>query len=424
MLHEKMAGDLAMNDTISIDRGRGSGTLWIRRGLVFILPLLVIIGAIVLVMLMGQLKPKPDEKETEVKALPVLTEMAVTENVTLSVMAQGEVQPRTKINIVPQVSGKISYMSPDFIEGGQFKKGDLLVRIEPAEYKLRVVQARANVAQAETVLTREKSESEIALQDWQELRTGETPSALTLREPQMAEAAARLESAKAQLEEAKLHLNRTSIYAPFTGRVTMRHVDQGEFVTIGNRLGEVYSVAVVDVKIPMTNQDLGRAGLTLGFKARETNPGIPVTLSANVAGRYATWDGEIVRTDSGFDPKTRVLFAYVEVKDPFGAGASDGVPLAPGLFVTADIQGESLPGTVVIPRSGLRGKDQVYVAMSDGTMTIKTVEVASSDRNRAIISSGLVSGASVITSPIRGAAEGMKVDVVERTASADTRSAE
>lgn len=407
-----------MGETVNIENARVGRGLWIRRGLVFMAPVLVIAGAIVLVILMGQLKPKPEEKETEVKALPVLTEMAVTDNVTLSVMAQGEVQPRTKINIVPQVSGKISYMSPDFIEGGQFKKGDLLVRIEPAEYRLRVIQAKANVAQAETVLTREKSESQIALKDWEELRAGETPSALTLREPQMAEAAARLESAKAQLEEAKLHLSRTSIYAPFTGRVTMRHVDQGEFVTTGTRLGEVYSVAVVDVKIPMTNQDLGRANLSLGFKANDSNPGIPVKLSANVAGRYATWKGNIVRTDSGFDPKTRVLFAYVEVKDPFGVGASDGVPLAPGLFVTADIQGESLPGTVVIPRAGLRGKDQVYVAMSDGTLTIKTVEVASSDRDRAVISSGLVSGSTVITSPIRGVAEGMKVDVVERTANA------
>lgn len=405
-----------MDDTMDFEHTRAGRGLWLRRFLVFMAPILVIVGAIGLVILMGQLKPKPEEKDSAVKAIPVLTELAVTDDVVLSVSAQGEVQPRTKINIVPQVSGKISYMSPNFIEGGQFKKGDLLIRIEPAEYNLRVVQARANVAQAETVLTREKSEAEIALKDWEELRTGETPSALTLREPQMAEAAARLESAKAQLEEAKLHLSRTSIYAPFNGRVTVRNVNQGEFVTTGNRLGEVYSVAVVDVKMPMTNQDLARAGLTLGFNADKSNPGIPVKLSTNVAGTYATWHGKIVRTDSGFDPKTRVLFAYVEVKDPFGDGASDGIPLAPGLFVSADIQGESLPGTVVIPRAGLRGKDQVYVAMSDGTLTIKQVEVASSDRDKAVITSGLVAGSTVITSPIRGVAEGMKVDVVDRTA--------
>ena len=367
---------------------------------------------------MAAMKPKPEEKEDVVKALPVITAKAVSENVTLKVTAQGEVQPRQQINIVPQVGGKIAYMSPKFIEGGRFEKGDLLIRIESAEYDLRVVQANANVAQAETVVTREKSESEIALRDWQELGRQGQPSALTLRQPQMAEAAARLEAARAQLEEAELQQRRTAIYAPFSGRVTDRFVDQGEFVNAGTKLGEIYSTAVMDVRLPLTNEDLARADLKLGFIASKDNPGIPVTLNANVAGDYASWTGNIVRTDSRFDPDTRVLFAYAEVRDPFGKGASDGIPLAPGLFVTAQIKGEAIDNSVVIPRSALRGKDQVFVAQTDGTLTIKTVEVASSDRDKAVITDGLYAGTSVITSPIRGAAEGMKIEEVERSASA------
>ena len=402
---------------------RDKGML-VRRFFAFVLPLLVIVLAIVGFAVMGALKPKPEEKEDVVKALPVITARAVQDNVTLKVSTQGEVQPRQQINIVPQVAGKITFMSPKYIEGGQFNKGDLLIRIEPAEYQLRVTQAQANVAQAETVVTREKSESEIALRDWQELGRAGQPSALTLRQPQMAEAAARLEAAKAQLEEAQLQLSRTSIYAPFDGRVINRTVDQGEFVNVGMALGEVYSTAVMDVKLPLTNDELARAGLKLGFIENNNNPGIPVMLTANVAGDYAVWSGRIVRTDSRFDPNTRVLFAYAQVDDPFGEGASNGVPLAPGLFVTADIDGQALSGSVVIPRAGLRGKDQVYVAQSDGTLTIKTVDVAASDRNRAVIIDGLVAGTPVITSPIRGVAEGMKVEVVDRTASAEASSAD
>lgn len=391
-------------------------TPWLRRFLVFVVPPILVLGlAIGLFILMGALKPKPEEKTEDIKAIPVLTALSTSETVTLSVSAQGEVQPRTKINIVPQVSGKITYMSPKFIEGGQFNKGDLLIRIEPAEYDLRVVQAKAQVAQAETSLVREQSEAALALKDFEELNTGQTPSALVLREPQLAEAAARLASAKAQLSEAELHLRRTSIYAPFSGRVTSRAVNQGEFVTTGSRLGEVYSIAVMDVRLPMTNEDLARAGLKLGFVAGKDNSGLPVTLSANVAGTYATWKGRVVRTDSGFDPKTRVLFAYAEVNDPFGAGASDGTPLAPGLFVTAEIEGEVLENMVVVPRAGLRGKDQVYVANDDDTLSIVTVTVASSDREKAVLSAGLNSGVQVVTSPIRGVADGMKINKVERS---------
>ena len=386
--------------------------LWIWRVLIFVLPLLVILGSIGGLIAMSALKPQPEEKEDVVKAIPVLTDVAVQDDVTLTVNVQGEVQPRTEINLVPQVSGLITYMSPKFIEGGRFRKGDLLVRIEPAEFQLRVTQARANVAQAKTVIAREESESVLARQDWEDLGRNGAPTPLTLREPQMAEAEAQLASAKARLAEAELQLARTSLYAPFEGRVTMRHVDQGEFVTAGTRLGEIYSVDVMDVRLPMTNADLRRAGLTLGYEATNSDAGIPVTLSADVAGTFSEWKGRIVRTDSRFDTNTRVLFAYAEVRDPFGAGASDGTPLAPGIFVKAAIDGQKLDNVIVIPRSALRGEDKVYLADGD-TLSIKTVSVVSSDRQKAIIQTGLTLGDAVITSPIRGVADGMKIQVVK-----------
>jgi len=400
-----------MKDPQSIPERAPRKQLWIWRVLIFILPLLVIAGAVIGLMAMSALKPEPEEKEDVIKAIPVLTEITVQDDVTLSVNVQGEVQPRTEINLVPQVSGLITYMSPKFIEGGRFKEGDLLVRIEPAEFKLRVTQARANVAQAQTVIAREQSESLLARQDWEDLGRSGTPTPLTLREPQMAEAKAQLASAEARLAEAELQLARTDLYAPFDGRVTARQVDQGEFVTAGTRLGEIYSVDVMDVRLPMTNDDLRRAGLTLGYEASGPVGGIPVTLSADVAGQLSEWQGRIVRTDSRFDATTRVLFAYAEVRDPFGAGASNGTPLAPGIYVSAAIDGQALKNVIVIPRAALRGEDKVYLAKGD-TLEIKSVSVVSSDRRHAILRSGLSLGDVVVTSPIRGVADGMKIQIV------------
>jgi len=324
-----------MTDSHDAKNPRGSGRdditgkaprkqLWIWRVLIFILPCIVIAGAIAGFIMMGALKPEPEEKEDVVKAIPVLTDVAVQDDVTLTIDVQGEVQPRTEINLVPQVNGLITFMSPKFIEGGRFRKGDLLVRIDPAEFELRVTQAKASVAQAETVIAREQSEASIAKQDWEDLGRSGTPTPLSLREPQMAEAKAQLASAKARLAEAELQLARTSLFAPFDGRVTIRHVDQGEFVTAGTRLGEIYSVDVMDVRLPLTNEDLRRAGMTLGYQSGASSPGIPVILSADIAGTSSEWQGYIVRTDSRFDSNTRVLFAYAEVKDPFGKGASQG----------------------------------------------------------------------------------------------------
>ncbi len=402
----------SMDDGQDTTQSRGKRKLWFWRLVTFALPVIVIAAAVIVTIAMSALKPKPEEKEEVAKAIPVLTAKAKADDVTLKVTAQGEVQPRTEINIVPQVSGKITFMSPKFIEGGRFKKGELLARIDPAEFQLRAVQAKANVAQAETALTREKSEAAIALRDWQEIGNGGQATPLTLREPQMAEAAAQLEAAQARLGEAELQLSRTSIYAPFDGRVTMRHIDQGEYVTTGTRLGEVYATDVMDVRLPLTNQDLRQAGLYLGYEAK-AGQGIPVTLSADVAGRFSEWQGRIVRTDSRFDSKTRVLFAYVEVRDPFGTGADDGTPLAPGIFVDAEIAGQILDDVIIVPRAALRGKDNIYVANEDETLSIKTVSVMSSDRDQAILSGGIDVGTPVIISPIRGVADGMKIAIVE-----------
>ena len=131
-----------------------------------------------------------------------------------------------------------------------------------------------------------------------------------------------------------------------------------------------------------------------------------------MAGVESQWQGQIVRTDSRFDSESRVLFAYAEVRDPFGSGASDGIPLAPGIFVNAAVAGQKLSDILVIPRSALRGTDKVYLARDD-ILSIRTVSVMSSDRDQVILSSGIDVGDRVITSPIPGVAEGMKIAVVK-----------
>lgn len=393
--------------------------LAVKRLLVFALPAVVLVGAIGANMAMSIFSPKPEEKEEVIKATPVVVAEAQAERVRLSVSAQGEARPRTQINLTSQVSGKINYVAPQFIEGGAFEEGEVLVRIEPAEFEFRVVQARANVAQARNRFASEEAEARIARKDWEELGDGEG-SALALREPQMAEAEAALASARARLHEAELQLERTTIRAPFKGRVQTQLANLGQFVIPGDNLGEIFSTDVMEVALPLTDSELGELGLTIGFRDDANNPGPDVMLTALVAGEPRIWRGRIAHTDSGYDRQTRVLFAYAEVDDPYGAGADNGAPLAAGLFVTAEIQGREIDNSVVVPRAALRGNDQVFVARDDDTLEIRQVAVASSDRNRAILIGGVAPGERVITSPVRGAADGIEIAVAGSPASEST----
>ncbi len=396
-------------------RKQKNPALFLWRMIVFALPVVVIVGGVAGVMIMGALKPKPEKKAEELKPAAVLVASPKRETVHLAINTQGEVRPQTEIDAVPQISGKIVYVAPGFIDGGFFNKGDVLVRIEPADFRLRVIQAEAQVAQAEQRLAREKAESEIAKRDWAELGEGEA-SALTLRLPQMAEAQAALDSANASLSDAQLQLSRTVIRAPFTGRVRNRNADFGQYVTVGTRLGRIFATQVVEVRLPLTDTELSQLGLPLAYLESKDNPGPKVELSAIVAGKERHWSGRIARTDAAIDPRTRVLFAFVQIEDPYGAGADDGMPLAVGLFVNAHVVGREIPGALVVPRTALRGDNTVYVAKADNTLTMKKVSVVSSNRERAVLLAGITLDDKVITSPVRAAAEGMKIEAVEHTA--------
>ena len=119
------------------------------------------------------------------------------ETLRIDVETQGNVAPRTEISLVPQVSGKVIDVSPSLRSGGFFAEGDVLVKIEPRDFELQVVQRKAAVAQAKLRLELEQAEADSALRAWRREHGDEPADPLVLREPQLAEARAALASAGA-----------------------------------------------------------------------------------------------------------------------------------------------------------------------------------------------------------------------------------
>ncbi len=372
----------------------------LRTILVFVIPILIVIGFAALTYVVVKSNKKPKERTRSFNILAVLADYARTDNVNLQVNAQGEARPQIEIDLVPQVGGQIIKVSPNFIQGGTFKKGETLLWIEPVDFEIAVIQAEADVAQTEQVLIREIAEGDIARRDYEELGRG-TPTALVLREPQRAQAEAAVKAAKGRLQTAKLQLERTKVRAPFDGRIRAKSSDVGQFVSPGARLGQIFSTDVIEVRLPLTDSDLYRADLPLAYAAKNRADAPKVELSAVVAGQKRVWIGHLMRTDSVIDVQTRALSAIVEVYDPYGKGRSeDGFPLAPGLFVDARIAGRSFENVVVIPRDGLRPEDKVYLSDDKGKVEIRDVSVIDSNAERAVIADGIEAGELVVLSPM------------------------
>ena len=383
------------------------------RILILGLPVAVLFAFIFIYIVLAAAAPQAERAEIVARPSAVFVTEAALSPVQLSVTTQGEVTPLTEIDLTAQVSGRITYVNPNFVDGGFFEAGEVLVRLEDADYRLAVTRAEALVAQSRQALVREQAEAELAREEWASLGEGEA-SPLTLREPQMAEARAQLASAQATLDEARLNLSRTRITAPFEGRVRAKSADLGQYVGPGARLGRVFATNRVQVRLPLTNAELATLNLPLAFQASDANPGRPAHLSANVAGQVRNWEGLLVRSESAIDPQTRTMSAIIEIEDPYGEAAETaGAPLAVGLFVTARIDGRELDNAIVLPRSALRGADQVFVAQLDGTLAIHSVTVIDTSAERVVVTAGVEPGDRIVTSPLRGAANGMLVRALD-----------
>lgn len=384
--------------------------------------LIAIIAPFIIIIVLGiggslalnLIKPEPEKVEAPHGGLNVFAEPIRRGDLQLTVATQGEVKPRREIVVSPQASGRVSYVSPDFIDGGFIKKGQLLVRVEAADYELAVVRAQSGVASSEQRLAREVAEAELAIQDIADLGI-EDVSPLARREPQLADARANLEGAKAQLKDAQLGLNRTAIYAPFEGRVRERNVDIGQIVSPGQTLGRVFANDVVEVRLPLQDDEMGRLGLPLAFAATKASPGPSVIFTANVGGKPRSWRGEVVRSAAAVNSQTRQINVIAELKDPFGAGADGDAPMAPGLFVSATILGETLENILIAPRAALRGGGKLYIGLPEaGKLSIREASVIYSDPDGAYLADGAIEGEMAVTSPIQAAFDGMSLTVMQR----------
>jgi RND family efflux transporter MFP subunit len=376
-----------------------------------VLPLALVVVAALLATGMVALKP---DVETRVAApMPPLVRVAevTLADVPLTVRSQGTVRPRTESQLVPEVSGRVIWVSPSFAEGAFFEKGQVLFKVDPHDSRQAVVRARGEVARAKLQLAREEAEAAAAREEWSDLGAGEAATALTLREPQLEDARAAVASAEANLTTAERNLERTQIRAPYSGRVRRKNVDVGQFVTVGAPVATVYSVDYAETRLPLPDDELAYVELPLHYRgetARQKGP--RVTLKADFAGQTFEWTGEIVRTEGEIDPGSRMVNAVVQIKDPYGRGDDPSrPPLAVGLYVEAEIEGITAKGVAVLPRSALRGRSQVLVVTPEDRLEFRDVDLLRTTREEIYVRGGLKAGERVCLSPLEAVTNGMRV---------------
>jgi multidrug efflux system membrane fusion protein len=365
---------------------------------------------------LSTLTPPAQEIPHRPALIPVTASVLQPMDYTVLVPTQGEVRARTESSLIPEVSGMIQSISPSFREGGFFEKDEELMKLDDRDSKAAVVIAESAVAQARTLVQEEKAKGEQALEDWKSLGRQGQPDPLVLRQPQLAEAEARLKSAEATLDRARRDDERTSIKAPFAGRIVEKLADVGQYVSSGRELAKIYAVDVAEIDLPLRSDELEFLDLEEDYRGElnEVRPrGPEVTFTAPYAGRLGEWQGHIVRVAGGIDQKSRQLYVTAEVEDPYARRGRDNPPMKVGMFVNAQIKGRTLKNVFVVPRVSIREGDQVLLVDHEQKLRSRTLKIVWGGQDHVVVSEGLNPGDLLCTTALHYAVEGSQVKVIE-----------
>lgn len=382
----------------------------------YILPPALIVASIIVVVILASNRPEPPEREPVETAMPVNTIAAEQAGDRFVVEAQGTVQPRTQTTLVTEVSGKVTRISEEFVAGGFFRAGEVLVEIDPSDYETAVKQAEAELAAARARLSDEQSRSDQARRDWRQMHgDSREPSNLVLRIPQLEQARASVQAAEAALARAERDLERTRLSLPYDGMVRSRSVDIGQYVGAGATLGVTFAVDVAEVRLPLPDRDL--AFIDLPQPGRKDGPKPTVRFFGDVSGQRGSWRGEIVRTEGVIEESTRLTYAVARIQDPYGLlGEERPVPLPMGTYVQAEIQGRSAAGLIELPREALRDGDRLFIADEEDRLDIRNVDVVRSTAKRVYLADSVEAGERVITTAIAAPVAGTKLNVRQPSA--------
>jgi RND family efflux transporter MFP subunit len=375
---------------------------------------LAIFGGLVLVAVIIRMNP-PEAPQRPAFGGPMMTvETSVVMPRDYPVMLQsyGTVQPRTRSMLIAQVGGQIVEINENVRDGGFFEEGDVLGRIDPRDYEADVQIAEATLADARQSLAEAIARSDQAREDWERLGNEGEPSDLVMRIPQLEAARARVASAESALTKAKLDLERTGIVAPFAGRVIRKSVDLGQVVSPNTQLAEIYATDVIEIRLPLRNRDLGFIDLPESYRFVETDEdeSIDVVIQSDLIGRER-WQAKLVRTEGTIDQTARQLHVIAQIDDPFGPDNEGRSPLKIGQYVTAEIEGKTLPDVLVIPNNTIYQGTYVYT-VEDGVLHRKDIDIAWQNDVEAIVAGGLQPGDELVTTPLGQVTSGIRVTVV------------
>ncbi|MGR3908846.1 MdtA/MuxA family multidrug efflux RND transporter periplasmic adaptor subunit [Burkholderia sp. SR8] len=330
---------------------------------------------------------------------PVSVATATRGEMPIVLSALGTVTPLASVTVKTQLSGYLQSVA--FQEGQIVKKGDLLAQIDPRPYQVALANAEGTHARDAALL----ATARIDLKRYQTLLSQDSIASQTVdtQASLVKQYEGTVKTDQAAIDSAKLNLAYARITAPVSGRVGLRQVDPGNYVTPGDTNGIVVITQLQPMSVIFTTSEDNlpqivkqvNAGQKLSVTAYNRNNTVPLE-----TGSLETLDNQI-DTSTG-TIKLRATFAN-----------KDGL-LFPNQFVNTRLLVDVMRDATIVPTAAvLTGSigQFVYIVKPDNTVTVRKVKVGPVDGERTSILSGVALGERVVTDGSDRLREGSKISI-------------
>ncbi|OUR77530.1 hypothetical protein A9Q77_03385 [Marinomonas sp. 42_23_T18] len=425
------------------------------------LPLAIAAGVGVLVI--SSQKPELIEINTERQKGPlVVIEQAKLARLDPIVSGFGRAKPVTSWNAISEVSGRVIYQHPDLKNGAFIPKGTLVLKIDPVDYELVLIQSQADLQ------TQKMEVKRVALNEQQYKRSLQIETsrlALTKKElarietlqkkgvssrssledqrntvlsqekivwdlqmqldnipTDRAVSEANVKVAEASLADAQRDLARTEFKLPFNARIGDVNTELQQVVNQQESLLSAHDMTVMEVTANMpVARFLGLIRATTQHTSETqkmafndvSDFNFNSVITARLGKRSTQWQARVTNISDGIDPSSNTIGVTVEVTNNMEHFDPINSPLmVKDMYVQVDVSAPAKE-QVIVPLQAIHG-NQIYLVNDNNELVIQTIDVTYTEGNLAVVSKGVNAGDRVVVTDLIAPVVGMPIRTVEQ----------
>lgn len=293
-----------------------------------------------------------------------------------TIVTTGTLLANEEVHLVSELAGRITAIG--FEEGGHVGAGQVLVRINDDELQAQLRKAGANLKLAQD----------------DEARKKQLLAVNGISQEQYDASQAMLAAIQADVDDLRARVAKSTIRAPFSGKVGLRSVSEGGYIGIGTPIAKLQQTDPMKVEFAVPE----RHGRTL-------KAGSPITF--NLEGDTGTYHGEVYAVDPSVDPTTRTVKVRARSSNKDGR-------LVPGAFAKVNLRLERIPDALIIPAEALIPdiQGQKVLLMKSGKVVSARVQPGHRSANSVQLTSGVQPGDSVIVTGLLALRDGADVEPI------------